>query len=245
PNQHDDVPIVPEPVLVDEDDDPEEDEFEEEEEYPKVEEDDMEVNIEEDENETELTYPYEEMDPLNPPPPASELEPEDAIKVENPIEQEDETVPASIHENERVERDLHWTRVRAHEFYQEMIRRGFVFEERPNKAINVPIEDEKKPLSEIMPPKSAPMTQAAIRRMIKENVDVAIAAERARYANVENDARGSRPFRSHDATPTAHECTSARFIKCNPIAFCGTEGAVEFIRWFEKTESVFGINECI
>ncbi|GKD89259.1 putative reverse transcriptase domain-containing protein, partial [Tanacetum coccineum] len=31
----------------------------------------------------------------------------------------------------------------------------------------------------IMPPKSAPMTQAAIRRMIKESVDTAIAAERA------------------------------------------------------------------
>ncbi|GJV98779.1 hypothetical protein Tco_1554031 [Tanacetum coccineum] len=50
--------------------------------------------------------------------------------------------------NERVERYLYWTRVRAHEFYQEMIHRGFVFEERPNEAIDVPIEDEKSPLSE-------------------------------------------------------------------------------------------------
>ncbi|GJW68654.1 putative reverse transcriptase domain-containing protein, partial [Tanacetum coccineum] len=32
-----------------------------------------------------------------------------------------------------------------------------------------------------MPPKSIPMTQAAIRRMIKENVDAAIATERARH----------------------------------------------------------------
>ncbi|GJU11024.1 hypothetical protein Tco_1133420, partial [Tanacetum coccineum] len=45
-------------------------------------------------------------------------------------------------QNEQVKRDLYWTRVRAHEFYQEMIRRGFVFEERPNEAIDVPIEDE-------------------------------------------------------------------------------------------------------
>ncbi|GKA71105.1 hypothetical protein Tco_0777244 [Tanacetum coccineum] len=51
-------------------------------------------------------------------------------------------------QNERVERDLYWTRVRAHEFYQEMIHRGFVFEEKPNEAIDVPIEDEKSPLSE-------------------------------------------------------------------------------------------------
>ncbi|GJW46699.1 hypothetical protein Tco_0078345 [Tanacetum coccineum] len=101
-------------------------------------------------------------------------------------------------QNERVERDLYWTRVRAHEFYQEMIRRGFVFEERPNEAIDVPIEDEKIPLSEpIMPPKSAPMTQAAIRRMIKESVDAAIAAERARQANVRNDASGSGPVSLH------------------------------------------------
>nr|GEY14850.1 hypothetical protein [Tanacetum cinerariifolium] len=66
-NQHDDVPVVPEPVL-------------------------------EDENEPKLTYPYEEMDPLNPSPPASESEPDDEIKVEKSIEHKDETVPASVHE---------------------------------------------------------------------------------------------------------------------------------------------------
>ncbi|GJW83796.1 hypothetical protein Tco_0156941 [Tanacetum coccineum] len=266
PNQHNDVPVVPEHVLVDEDEDPEEEEFKEEEE-PQKEKDDMKVDIEEDKNEPELTYPYEEMDPLNPPPPAFDYEPEDVNEVKNTIEHEDETIPASVHEvgessiapflqedsdgllpglmrsdinslfgrmasllrmlygretahalvekkgkakdkyygkvildlgnevrssaeqgtaameklveklgnakdkveckklkkeleearlsniflrtqNERVERDLYWTRVRAHEFYQEMIRRGFVFEKRPNEAIDVPIEDEKSPLSE-------------------------------------------------------------------------------------------------
>ncbi|GKE62635.1 hypothetical protein Tco_1513002, partial [Tanacetum coccineum] len=135
--------------------------------------------------------------------------------------------------NERVKRYLYWTRVLAHEFYQEMIRRGSVFEERPNEAINVSIEDEKSPLSEpqgsphdsIMPPKSAPMTQAAIRRLIKENVDAAIAAERARHANVGNDARGSGAARGQDAAPTTCECTFTGFMKCNPTAFCGIEGA--------------------
>ncbi|GKA84903.1 hypothetical protein Tco_0806557 [Tanacetum coccineum] len=38
------------------------------------------------------------VDPLNPPPPASESEHEDVIKVENPIEHEDETVLASVYE---------------------------------------------------------------------------------------------------------------------------------------------------
>nr|GFA68649.1 hypothetical protein [Tanacetum cinerariifolium] len=68
----------------------------------------------------------------------------------------------------------------------------------------------------IMPPKSAPLTQATICRMIKDNVNVAIAAKRARQANVRNDASGPGPAR----------------------------GAVELMRWFEKTESVFGISEC-
>ncbi|GJX35591.1 hypothetical protein Tco_0247148 [Tanacetum coccineum] len=97
PNQHDDVPVVPEPVLVDEEEDSEEDKFEEEQD-PQEEEDDMEVDIKEDENELELTYLYEEMDPLNPSPPASEFEPEDAIEVKNLIEHGDATVPASVHE---------------------------------------------------------------------------------------------------------------------------------------------------
>ncbi|GJZ49641.1 hypothetical protein Tco_0603831, partial [Tanacetum coccineum] len=50
--------------------------------------------------------------------------------------------------NERVERDLYWTRVRAHEFYREMIRRGFMFEERSNEVIDVLVEDKKSPSSE-------------------------------------------------------------------------------------------------
>ncbi|GKD74563.1 hypothetical protein Tco_1332845 [Tanacetum coccineum] len=245
PNQPDVIPVIPEPVLVDEDEDPKKEEFEEEEE--PQEEDDMEVDIEEDENEPELTYPYEE--------------------VEDTVKPEDKTVPANVHEvgesstapflredsdgllpglmrrdinslfgrmtslsrrlcgretahalvekkgkakdeyygklildlgnevrssveegtaamenlvrklgnaeeraeckklkkeleearfsntflrmqNERVERDLYWTRVQTHEFYQEMIRRGFVFEESPNEVIDVPVEDGESPSSE-------------------------------------------------------------------------------------------------
>ncbi|GJR02570.1 hypothetical protein Tco_0525554 [Tanacetum coccineum] len=196
------------------------------------------VDIKEDENEPELTYPYEEVDPLNPPPPASDSEPKDVIEIEDTIEPGDETVPASVHEvgesstapflredsdglfpglmrrdinslfarmtslsrrlcgretahalvekkgkakdeyygklildlgnevwssveegtaawkiwleslKERVERDLYWTRVQAYEFYQDMIRRGIMFEERPNEAINVLVKDEESPSSE-------------------------------------------------------------------------------------------------
>ncbi|GKE61158.1 putative reverse transcriptase domain-containing protein, partial [Tanacetum coccineum] len=96
-----------------------------------------------------------------------------------------------------------------------------------------------------MPPKSAPITQAAIRRMIKESVDAAIAAERARQANVRNDACGFWPVRGRDTAPAVHECTFAGSMKCNPAAFRRVKGAIELRRWFEKTKSVFEISECV
>ncbi|GKB64589.1 putative reverse transcriptase domain-containing protein [Tanacetum coccineum] len=316
PNQHDDVPVVPEQVLVDEDEDPEEDEFEEEKD-PQEEEDDMEFDIEEDENEPELTYPYEEVDPLNPLPPVSKLEHEDVIEVENPIEHGDETVPASIHkvgesstapflcevsdgllpglmrrdinslfgripslsrrlyghdtayalvENKGKSKDKYYgkwildlgnevcssveqgtaimeklveklgktkDKVECKKLKKELKEaRGFVFEERLNEVINVPIEDEKSPSSK---------PQESSR---ESYVDADIAAERARQANVRNDVRGSGLVRGQNATPVVRECTFAGFMKCNPITFHGTKGAVELRRWFEKTKCVFGISEC-
>ncbi|GKB63559.1 hypothetical protein Tco_0919745, partial [Tanacetum coccineum] len=58
--------------------DPEEEEFDEEE--KPQEEEDMDIDDEEDKNEPELMFPYEEADPLNPPPPASDSEPEDVTE---------------------------------------------------------------------------------------------------------------------------------------------------------------------
>ncbi|GJU30579.1 putative reverse transcriptase domain-containing protein [Tanacetum coccineum] len=266
PNQHDDVPIVPEPIIEDEDEDPKEDEFEEEED-PQEEEDDMEVDIEEDENEPELTYPYEEVDPLNHPPPTFESEPDDEIEVENPIEHEDETVPVSVYEVGEsstaaiplkdgdsllpgfMRRDIDSLfgqmvnfsrrlcgRETTHalvekkgkakdKFYGKLIldlgnevrssvEQGTtamekLVEKLGNTENKVECKKLKRELEEarIMPPKSAPMTQAAI------------AAERARQANVRNDASGSGTVRGRDTAPAVRE-------------------------WVEKTESVFEISEC-
>ncbi|GJQ98474.1 putative reverse transcriptase domain-containing protein [Tanacetum coccineum] len=102
-NQPDLAPAIPEHALVDENKEPEEEEFEDEEEFEEEEpqeeeEEDMEVDIGEEENEPELTFPYEEADPLNPPPPASDSESEDVVEVEDMVEPEDETVLASVHE---------------------------------------------------------------------------------------------------------------------------------------------------
>nr|GEV30591.1 hypothetical protein [Tanacetum cinerariifolium] len=239
-NQHDDVPVVLEPVLVDEDEDLKEDEFKKEED-PQEEEDDMEVNIKEDENEPELTYPYKEMDPLNPSPPAFESEPKDVIEVENPIEHEDETVLASVYE------------------VGESSTAPFLYEESDGllpglKKGKANDEFYGKLILDIGSKVRFSMEQgtAAMEKLVdklgnakgKENVDAAIAAERARHTNVGNDARGSGPVRGQDAAPVARKCTFVGFMKCNPIAFRDTEGTVELLRWFKKTKSVFGISEC-
>ncbi|GJZ89077.1 hypothetical protein Tco_0660859 [Tanacetum coccineum] len=76
----------------------------------------------------------------------------------------------------------------------------------------------KKELEEarIMPPKSAPLTQATVRRMIKESVDAAITAERARQANAGNNASGSGQARGQVTAPVVQECTFDGFMKCKP-----------------------------
>ncbi|GJZ34785.1 hypothetical protein Tco_0580602 [Tanacetum coccineum] len=234
PNQYDDVLVVPELVLVDEDEDPKEEEFKEEEE-PQEEEHDMEVDIEEDDNEPELTYPYEEVDPLNNPPPASESKLKDAIEVRTPIKHEDENYGFSFQDACYGSRYGQQALLRRKdEYYGKLIldlgnevrssvEQGTttmekLVEKLGNAKDKVECKKLKKELEEarIMPPKSAPLTQAAIRRMIKESVDATIAAERARHVNAGNDARGSG------------------LVK----------GAVELRRWFDKIESIFGISEC-
>ncbi|GJZ78251.1 hypothetical protein Tco_0642923 [Tanacetum coccineum] len=107
---------------------------------------------------------------------------------------------------------------------------GFVFEERPNEAFDVPIKDVKS---------SSPKES-----MIKEIVDASINFERERQAKVKIDASGSGPVKGQNTAPAVRECTFVGFMKCNPIVFHGIEGAIELRRWFEKTESVFGISEC-
>ncbi|GKA40439.1 hypothetical protein Tco_0733032 [Tanacetum coccineum] len=300
----------------------------------------MEVDIEEDENEPELAHPYEEVDSLNPLPPASDSEPEDVIEVEDTIESEDETVPVSVYDRGEsstatflredgdsllpgfMRRDINslfgWMtsfarrlcgRETAHalvkkkgkakdKYYGKLILdlgnevsssveqgtaameklveklgntkekveckklkkeqeeassnssgsyrsdefiRGFVFEERPNEAIDVSIEDEKSPSSE---PRGSPHDAYYHSSNNQGSIDAAIVAERARHANAGNEARGSRIVRGQDAAPVVRECTFAGFMKCNPTIFHCTEGAVELRRWFEKIESVFGICEC-
>nr|GEU96112.1 putative reverse transcriptase domain-containing protein [Tanacetum cinerariifolium] len=224
PNQHDDVPIVLEPILV---------------------------------------------DPLNPSSPTFELEHEDAIEVENPIEHEDEPVLANVYEISEsstapflcddndglflglMRRDINslfgqmasisrqpCSRKTAHALVE---KKGKANEKYYGKLI-LDLGDEAR--SSVEQGTTAFGKAAAIRQMIKENVDAAIVAERARQANAGNDARGSGLVRGQDAAPAFYECTFAGFMKCNHTAFHGIEGAVELLRWFEKYESIFRNSEC-
>ncbi|GKE76848.1 hypothetical protein Tco_1542968, partial [Tanacetum coccineum] len=127
PDHVDDVPVVEPnqhddvPVILE----PvlvDEDEDSEEEEFEE-EEDDKEVDIEEDDNKPELTYPYEE--------------------VEDTVESKDETVPANVHERRLCGRDT------VHALVKKKGKAKDAYYERPNEAIDVPVEDEKRPSSEL------------------------------------------------------------------------------------------------
>nr|GEY08725.1 hypothetical protein [Tanacetum cinerariifolium] len=45
-------------------------------------------------------------------------------------------------------------------------------------------------------------------------------------------------------TPVAKRGNYKEFISCQPFYFNGTEGAVDLIRWFERSESVFSRSNC-
>nr|GEY76611.1 hypothetical protein [Tanacetum cinerariifolium] len=206
PNRHDDVPVVPKPVLVDEDEDPKEEEFEEEEdEHQKEEDDDMEVDIKEDENEPNV---YE----------VGESSTAPFLR-----EDSDGLLPGLMR------RDINSLFGTA--TMEKLVERlGNVEDKVECKKLKKELEEAR-----IMPPKSARLTQAAIHRMIEESTDVAITNERARHANAGNDTRGSGPVRGQDAASAVCECTFARFMKCTPTAFHRTEGAGKKVKFAAMT----------
>ncbi|GJW19625.1 putative reverse transcriptase domain-containing protein [Tanacetum coccineum] len=97
-----------------------------------------------------------------------------------------------------------------------------------------------------MPPKQ--MSQAAIAKLVADEVAKALAADRATRnttdvggpGNVEGEGNAGGPKRAQPAK----DCTFSSFMKCGPTQFHGKEGAIELCRWFEKIECTFGINEC-
>ncbi|GKE29805.1 reverse transcriptase domain-containing protein [Tanacetum coccineum] len=97
-----------------------------------------------------------------------------------------------------------------------------------------------------MPPKrtstseASAMTQAAIRKLVADNVAAALEAQAAIMASTNNPNRNTGPT----GTPVARKGNYKEFISYQPFYFNGTEGAVSLIRWFERTESVFSQSNC-
>nr|GFA18355.1 reverse transcriptase domain-containing protein [Tanacetum cinerariifolium] len=111
-----------------------------------------------------------------------------------------------------------------------------------------------------MPPK--PMSKARMREIIRDQFATSM---NEFMANMNNGAGGSGGVSGsgeaggsagtggnadrtgvRGAGPTVPKltgCTYATFIKCDPLPFNGTEGAVVLCQWFEKLESVFQIKK--
>ncbi|GKF87032.1 hypothetical protein Tco_0257909, partial [Tanacetum coccineum] len=97
-----------------------------------------------------------------------------------------------------------------------------------------------------MPPKrtstseTPAITLDAIRQPINDGISSALKAQAAAMANFDNSNRNTEPRE----IPIAKRGNNKEFINCQPFYFNGTKGAVELIRWFERTESVFSRSKC-
>ncbi|GJV76153.1 reverse transcriptase domain-containing protein [Tanacetum coccineum] len=96
-----------------------------------------------------------------------------------------------------------------------------------------------------MPPKrtstseTPAITLDALRQLIAD-FTAALEAQAATMANADNPNRNTGPREP----PVAKRGNYKEFINCQPFYFNGTEGAVNLIRWFERTESVFSRSKC-
>ncbi|GJZ14072.1 hypothetical protein Tco_0549302 [Tanacetum coccineum] len=96
------------------------------------------------------------------------------------------------------------------------------------------------PLKRTSKSEAPAMTQAAIRKLVADNVTSALEAQAVIMVNTSNPNRNTRPT----GTPVANTGNYKEFISCQPFYFNGMKGAVSLIRWFEQTESVFSRSRC-
>ncbi|GKA13956.1 putative reverse transcriptase domain-containing protein, partial [Tanacetum coccineum] len=84
------------------------------------------------------------------------------------------------------------------------------------------------------------MTQAVIKKLVDDSVTAALEAQAATMAGTSNLNRNTDPT----GIPIAKTRNYKELISCQPFYFNGTKGAVDLIRWFERTESVFSRSKC-
>nr|GEW13571.1 reverse transcriptase domain-containing protein [Tanacetum cinerariifolium] len=94
-----------------------------------------------------------------------------------------------------------------------------------------------------MPPKrtstfkTPAITLATIQRLSTDGIAAALETQ---AINTNNTNRNIEPRE----TPVAKRGNYKEFISCQPYYFNGTEGAIDLIRWFERTELVFSRSNC-
>ncbi|GJW34631.1 reverse transcriptase domain-containing protein [Tanacetum coccineum] len=84
------------------------------------------------------------------------------------------------------------------------------------------------------------ITLDAIRQLINDGISSALKAQAAAMATSDNSNRNTEPRE----IPVAKRGNYKEFINCQPFYFNGTEGAVDLIRWFERTISVLLGSKC-
>ncbi|GJR25374.1 hypothetical protein Tco_1101606 [Tanacetum coccineum] len=124
----------------------------------------------------------------------------------------------------------------------------FIFAELDNSLWIISRILESEPIlekPEEMPPKRSStsatpaITEDAIRQLIA-GIAAALEAQAASIENSDNSIRNTGPRE----IPVAKRGNYKEFINCQPFYFNGTEGAVDLIRWFKRTESVFSRSKC-
>ncbi|GJT65735.1 hypothetical protein Tco_1017215 [Tanacetum coccineum] len=96
------------------------------------------------------------------------------------------------------------------------------------------------PLKRASTSEAPTLTQAAIRKLVTDNVTAALEAQAATMASASNPNRNTNPTE----TPAVKTRNYKEFISCQPFYFNGMEGAVGLIRWFKRTESAFSRSRC-
>nr|GEY47203.1 hypothetical protein [Tanacetum cinerariifolium] len=86
------------------------------------------------------------------------------------------------------------------------------------------------------------VTNAQLQAMIDQGVNAALAARDANRTGDDSHTSGTGVRRTERVT---RDCTYQDFIKFQPLYFKGTEGVVELTQWFEMTETVFCISNCL
>ncbi|GJT96442.1 hypothetical protein Tco_1091960 [Tanacetum coccineum] len=193
------------------------------------------------------------MDPLNPPPPASESEPKDVIEVENMIEHEDETVPASVHEVGE-QSITPFLREYSDGLLPSLIRRDinslFVKDEYYGKLIldlgnelHSSVEQGMATMEKVVE-KLGNAEEKVDCKKLKKELEEARPNEAIDVPVEDVESSSSEPWESVDVGIAAKQARDSN-VENDDRGSRPVRGSVELRRWFEKAEYVFGISECV